>query len=1165
MEVKHYIGKVLATLLHVLPEATTPGAVCDKLFTMLNAAKHNSSGPLCALSYIVGQHTKQQQAGHVAAGSLDLLLKTTSQCIVLITSLGDPVNATLACHCIEIIARQVDTTPMLDGEQGASLISALLSASKSSASRTLSEAAVCALGMLFSRATSVAAASVLAVVDALFVLGEHTSEELHFSAGEALAQIACGRYGKVPRDPLFPDAHETADTVAYPTDGSYNVETMRLILRRIFGMINSPKTPQHRSSAAIWLLSLTSFSSTNPVIKDNLNTLQSVFMSLLCENSEVIQEVAANGISIAHDLGSTEQKKALVDGLVSTLVLGEPSRVKVLTPDHVLFPDPIDLPQTNPSSSSPPETMSTYKELCSMATDVGQPDLVYKFMNLASHSALWNSKKGAALAAKTIAAHAKSELEPFLPVIVPKLYRLSYDPNPRVAVAMGNILKAVVDIRKASEIYFGTIVKEILQNIMSPQWRARESAAMALADAVQGRTWQQVEEFLEPLLYSSFRVLDDIKETVRKAAAMAVTSMAALVVRLVDPKLTPGAQGQRVLSILVPLLLTKGILSQAENVVKFSISLLNKIFKVGQNLLVPHVGEVTCVMLQALSALEPQVLNYMSFHMEGEALDQARVLVSNLSPVNEILDACVKHTENSNVAQVIGKTVQAMTEGVGLATRAGICKFIYTLVTQCTTHAEVDLRPHVSPLVKPLLKFLEDRSIPVRESAAQALGSLVRLCSPQLTRHVLDHLSATYWERGAAEESIKISCATAVKEICHLSADHLVEYYELVVPLVTVGRSDTVAAARTCFEDAWSFIGLGSVRTFTGAVVALACQAMSQQAYKSRVQGAQAIAQLATTLCASDMLQHLNECTTSLLAGLKEVRIWPGKEKFLEALAALVTTCKDGFESAGAPVAKVDLLALAVAQSKRRKNVLYRHKALLLLLSLLQTFDYPNAYDGIAEFTVHWRDELQAAEKERDERNKELREQRDGQRSTQGDDDTAASAVVDERAVYGSVAKVAVTCLARAWSVTDASRREHFGLHVTALCETLAACSRDTQLEAVQALQQAVDGWDCGDGDTAVAAATVDAVLSATQRAGPHRSRHADLRGAACSLLALLLGIVARHPALVGSLFGVQETTRTEALRLVVSDVRQDDASAAFLAAASSLLAVRSHEVSVTK
>lgn len=37
--------------------------------------------------------------------------------------------------------------------------------------------------------------------------------------------------------------------------------------------------------------------------------------------------------------------------------------------------------------------ISTYKELCSLASDLNNPHLVYKFMHLANHHSIWNSKK----------------------------------------------------------------------------------------------------------------------------------------------------------------------------------------------------------------------------------------------------------------------------------------------------------------------------------------------------------------------------------------------------------------------------------------------------------------------------------------------------------------------------------------------------------------------------------------------------------------------------------------------------------------------------------------------------------------------------------------------------------------------------------------------------
>lgn len=113
--------------------------------------------------------------------------------------------------------------------------------------------------------------------------------------------------------------------------------------------------------------------------------------------------------------------------------------------------------------------LTTYKELCSLASDLNQPDLIYKFMHLANHNALWNSKKvyiieffnqnffyhhffiqGAAFGMKTIATHAKNQLTPYLPVLVPRLFRYKYDPIPRIQLAMSSIWDAIVTDTKGT-------------------------------------------------------------------------------------------------------------------------------------------------------------------------------------------------------------------------------------------------------------------------------------------------------------------------------------------------------------------------------------------------------------------------------------------------------------------------------------------------------------------------------------------------------------------------------------------------------------------------------------------------------------------------------------------------------------------------------------------
>lgn len=106
-----------------------------------------------------------------------------------------------------------------------------------------------------------------------------------------------------------------------------------------------------------------------------------------------------------------------------------------------------------------------------MASDLNQPDLIYKFMNLANHHAMWNSRKvsccisslsmyhcspfflltyflpslkGAAFGFHIIAAKAGEQLAPFLPQLVPRLYRYQFDPNLSIRQAMTSIWDALV-------------------------------------------------------------------------------------------------------------------------------------------------------------------------------------------------------------------------------------------------------------------------------------------------------------------------------------------------------------------------------------------------------------------------------------------------------------------------------------------------------------------------------------------------------------------------------------------------------------------------------------------------------------------------------------------------------------------------------------------------
>lgn len=65
---------------------------------------------------------------------------------------------------------------------------------------------------------------------------------------------------------------------------------------------------------------------------------------------------------------------------------------------------------------------------------MGQPDLIYKFMDLANHQASLNSKRGAAFGFSKIAKQAGDVLKPHLRSLIPRLVRYQYDPDKNVQV-----------------------------------------------------------------------------------------------------------------------------------------------------------------------------------------------------------------------------------------------------------------------------------------------------------------------------------------------------------------------------------------------------------------------------------------------------------------------------------------------------------------------------------------------------------------------------------------------------------------------------------------------------------------------------------------------------------------------------------------------------------
>ena len=247
--------------------------------------------------------------------------------------------------------------------------------------------------------------------------------------------------------------------------------------------------------------------------------------------------------------------------------------------------------------------------------------------------------QGAAFGFSTIASQAGEQLAPYLPKIVPRLYRYRFDPNPKIQQAMSSIWNVLVqDNKKTVDKFLKEILDDLLKNLTNNMWRVRESSCYAVSDILRGRVLDNVIDDLPLLWETCLRVRDDIKESVRTAAQQACSTLSKVSVKICD--VSYGNMGVKAITAVVPCLLKCSLNSSVSEVRAIGLSTILQISKNSGSLIKPNIPVLVPALLEAVSGLENQVVNYLSLHMAGSEasqnrLDTARVSASKSSPMME--------------------------------------------------------------------------------------------------------------------------------------------------------------------------------------------------------------------------------------------------------------------------------------------------------------------------------------------------------------------------------------------------------------------------------------------------------------------------------------------------------------------------------------------------
>uniref|UniRef100_A0AAX7VK09 Ecm29 proteasome adaptor and scaffold n=1 Tax=Astatotilapia calliptera TaxID=8154 RepID=A0AAX7VK09_ASTCA len=724
--------------------------------------------------------------------------------------------------------------------------------------------------------------------------------ELQFTVGEAITSGAVGTSSGAARDPwTCTEDHYT------PPQNVKNNDVVPWVLNAILTKYITSQNPHVRQAACIWLLSLVKKLSQHKEITSHLKEIQGAFISVLSDPDELSQDVASKGLGLVYEMGGEGDQQELVSTLVETLMTGK--RVK-----HAVSGDTEVFQGEGLGKTPDGHGLSTYKELCSLASDLNQPDLVYKFMNLANHHAMWNSRKGAAFGFHMIAAKAGEQLAPFLPQIIPRLYRYQFDPNLSIRQAMTSIWDALVTDKTLVDKYLKEILQDVISNLTNNAWRVRESSCLALNDLIRGRQADDLIDHLAEIWETLFRVLDDIKESVRKAADLTLKTLSKVCTRMCE---STGSGAQRTVAVILPTLLEKGIVSNVAEVRSLSIQTLVKISKTAGARLRPHASRLIPALLESLSTLEPQVLNYLSLRATEQekvtsalsAMDAARLSAAKSSPMMETVNMCLQHLDVAVLGELVPRLCELLKSGVGLGTKGGCASVIVSLTVQCPQ----DLTPH----------SVIRTSVFSHQSAKDS--SVEKLL-----------LKLNTWYLEKEENVYKSSCALTVHAISHYSPDVLKGHAGVALPLAFLGMHQAPGPDEdkgeshdaTLWSEVWQENvpgSFGGIRLYMTELIAITQKALQSQSWKMKAQGAAAMATVAKEQTGSLVAPHLGLVLTALMQGLSG-RTWAGKEELLKAIGSVVSKCSTELQKPCSGQPTISEVLEVVLKECRKENLVYK-------------------------------------------------------------------------------------------------------------------------------------------------------------------------------------------------------------------------------------------------
>lgn len=724
--------------------------------------------------------------------------------------------------------------------------------------------------------------------EALFKTNTSKQTEFLFTAGESLSVVVGGWNSQYLIDQIDLLSIAPDKIKMQFRNGNYDTDFVEKIWKSILEACDSTN-PSVKKASCIWLLSLVKFLKSDNVVLKYANEIHLKFIKFLAVQDELVQESAASGLSLIYQIGNNDLKEEML----KTLLRSFTNTTKTMVLASGSIGNESEIFEPGMMSTGTDSSISTYGDIVNLASEVGDPALVYKFMNLAKSSTLWSSRKGIAFGLGAIVS--KEALEKTLfkdedttKKLVSVLYRYRFDPYSTVARSMNDIWKTILPeptsmVRKYSD----AILEELLSGMSQKEWRVREASTSGLIQLIQT---QPKELFLDRILEvwtMGFRVMDDIKESVREAGNKLTLSLSKSLTYSIDTvNNTDREKSSRVLDSILPLLLgTKGLESDVENVRNFALSTLSDLVKRNNAALKPYGPRLMYEFTLLFSSIEPQVINYLAlnsnnYNIDSNAMDARRKAAVMGSPLFQTIEKLISSADDLDISEYIEYSIKAVKGSLGLPSKV-MASFVITLIIK---RFSVNLKPYSGKLLKTCLNMLDDRNETVNCAFASTFGHIYKVSTVEKNIKYSKKLVKKYFDASLAIN--KRIVGKAIEAVITYSPSEFNQISGIFIPLIFVASNDIDEDNCILYKKIWvesSSSDSSTVKLYLAEILDLIIKNIRSSDFNMRKMCAESISSICikvdNTISEKQALMLVN-VTIDALNG----RSWDGKEILFEAL-----------------------------------------------------------------------------------------------------------------------------------------------------------------------------------------------------------------------------------------------------------------------------------------